>query len=155
MTQCCFEKCKQENVLVWLNKPLCSRHWLWVTEHKVKAIKMFGIKQTKEESIVSKTEVAAAVAAEKEVVKELEAVNTAEAVAGATIAVVEDKGDKVKRERYNDELDKRILELDGQKKSISEICKEIGRSYASTMYRLRKLRGETKGEAAPAPVVTE
>ena len=144
---CDFPKCKRESDLVWLGKSLCKIHWEYVCNNKAKAIKMLGIKQTKEESIVSKTEVAAVVA-EKEVVKELEAENTAEAIAEATVAVVEDKGDKVKRERYNDEIDKRILELDSQKKGISEICKDIGRSYASTMYRLRKLRGETKTEVA-------
>lgn len=147
MTQCCFENCKQENILVWLNKPLCSKHWQWVTEHKEKAIKMFGIKQTKEEPIVSKTETVAAVA-EPEVVKALEAENAAEAVAEATTTEV--SKDKVKRERYNDELDKRILELDGLKKSITEISKDIGRSYASTMYRLRKLRGGDKVEESTA-----
>ena len=55
MTQCSFENCKQENTLVWLGKPLCGKHWIWVCDHKEKAYKVFKIKQ--EEPIVSEVKV--------------------------------------------------------------------------------------------------
>jgi len=150
MTQCSFENCKQENTLVWLGKPLCGKHWIWVCDHKEKAYKVFKIKQ--EEPIVSEVKVVD----EKAVVKELEKETAAEAATTATVveATTEAKAKSdIKRERYNDELDKRILELDGLKKSITEISKDIGRSYASTMYRLRKLRGgdKTEEKAVEAP----
>lgn len=145
MTQCCFKKCKQENTLVWLGKPLCEKHWTWICSNKEKAFKVFKIKQ--EEPIVSEVKVVD----EKAVIKELEKETAAEATVTAT--ATKEKSD-IKRERYNDELDKRIIELDGLKKSIAEISKDIGRSYASTMYRLRKLRGgdKTEEKAIEAPV---
>ena len=113
------------------------------------AYKVFKIKQ--EEPIVSEVKVD-----EKTVIKEPEKETEAEAIATATVVTAETAKEKpdIKRERYNDELDKRILELDGLKKSITEISKDIGRSYASTMYRLRKLRGGDKAEekTVEAPV---
>lgn len=145
-TNCAFLKCKRENDLIWLGVPLCLSHWGWVCSNKERALKRFKIIQIKEELIVEKK----VELVEAEAIKALETENAIEVATEATIIpTTAVAADKVKRERYNDELDKRILELDSLKKSVTEIAKEVGRSYASTMYRLRKLREEAKVETVP------
>lgn len=40
---CAFPKCRDEEVLVWLEKPLCQKHWDYVCEFPDKARVRLGM----------------------------------------------------------------------------------------------------------------
>jgi len=41
---CAFPKCRNDDILTWLTKPLCQKHWEYVCDHRKEAEEKLGIK---------------------------------------------------------------------------------------------------------------
>lgn len=56
---CAFPKCHNEDILTWLTKPLCQKHWDFVCEHREEAEKKLNLKTTgaTKEELAKKVEV--------------------------------------------------------------------------------------------------
>jgi len=51
---CAFPKCSKEDVLTYLTKPLCQKHWEFVCDHKEDALKKLNLKvSVRQEGIVA------------------------------------------------------------------------------------------------------
>lgn len=144
ITKCIYPKCKSEDVLTWLGKPLCQKHWEWVCSvDRVQAIAKLGpLVGNKEEGLCSvcSPQKADAVVRVTQIVP-VEEIEVQIKIPQET-SEEQNLSSKKAKQPYTDEIDKQLKELRSQNLPIGQIAKAIGRSYASTMYRIRFLENK-------------